>query len=62
MPRPVLAELTQKLTNAGAALIVFDVVFAEPDQHIARTVHAGLETHRRPRQSGQDPHRHRHSA
>jgi len=31
-PRPVLAELTQKLTNAGAALIVFDVVFAEPDR------------------------------
>jgi adenylate cyclase len=31
-PRPVLAELTQKLTQAGAALIVFDVVFAEPDR------------------------------
>lgn len=31
-PRPVLAELTQELTNSGAALTVFDVVFAEPDR------------------------------
>jgi adenylate cyclase len=61
-PRPVLAELTQKLTHAGAALIVFDVVFAEPDQHIACTAHARLEKHCRPRQPGQDPHPQHHIA
>ncbi|MGZ0186617.1 MAG: CHASE2 domain-containing protein, partial [Alphaproteobacteria bacterium] len=31
-PRPVLASIVDRLTEAGAALIVFDVVFAEPDR------------------------------
>ncbi|MEQ9121725.1 MAG: adenylate/guanylate cyclase domain-containing protein [Alphaproteobacteria bacterium] len=31
-PRPLLATLVGRLTEAGAALIVFDVVFAEPDR------------------------------
>lgn len=31
-PRPLLATLVERLTQAGAALIVFDVVFAEPDR------------------------------
>ncbi len=31
-PRPVVAEMVAQLANAGAAAIVFDVVFAEPDR------------------------------
>ena len=31
-PRPLLAALVERLTQAGAALIVFDVVFSEPDR------------------------------
>lgn len=31
-PRTVLASLTQKLRDAGAAVVVFDIVFAEPDR------------------------------
>ncbi|MET4632256.1 CHASE2 domain-containing protein [Kaistia defluvii] len=31
-PRTVLAELTRKLSEAGAASIAFDVLFSEPDQ------------------------------
>jgi len=31
-PRTVMAELTRKLGEAGAAAIVFDVLFSEPDQ------------------------------
>lgn len=31
-PRPLLATLVERLTQAGAALVVFDVVFAEPDR------------------------------
>ena len=31
-PRPLLATLVERLTQAGAAIIVFDVVFAEPDR------------------------------
>ena len=32
-PRTRIAELTQKLTQAGAAVIAFDVLFAEEDRH-----------------------------
>jgi adenylate cyclase len=31
-PRTTMADLTQKLGEAGAAAIVFDIVFAEPDR------------------------------
>ncbi len=31
-PRPVVADMVAQLANAGAAAIVFDVVFAEPDR------------------------------
>ena len=31
-PRPLLASLLERLSNAGAAIVVFDVVFAEPDR------------------------------
>ncbi len=31
-PRTIMAELTQKLGEAGAAAIAFDVLFAEPDR------------------------------
>ena len=31
-PRTVVAELVQRLTEAGAAAIAFDIVFAEPDR------------------------------
>ncbi|MEQ9326286.1 MAG: adenylate/guanylate cyclase domain-containing protein [Rhodospirillales bacterium] len=31
-PRTVLARLVEKLSDAGAAAIVFDIVFAEPDR------------------------------
>ncbi len=31
-PRPVIAELIERLTAAGAAVIAFDMVFAEPDR------------------------------
>lgn len=31
-PRPFLASLLERLGNAGAAIIVFDVVFSEPDR------------------------------
>jgi adenylate cyclase len=31
-PRDVVAQLTQKLTDAGAAAIAFDFIFGEPDQ------------------------------
>src|ERR1700761_9503245 len=31
-PRDVIAKLTRKLTEAGAAAIAFDIVFSEPDQ------------------------------
>lgn len=31
-PRTVLAELVATLTNAGAAVVAFDIVFAEPDR------------------------------
>lgn len=31
-PRTIMADLTQKLGDAGAAAIVFDIVFAEPDR------------------------------
>jgi adenylate cyclase len=31
-PRELMARLTDKLTSAGAAVIVFDIVFAEPDR------------------------------
>lgn len=32
-PRDIFAKLTQKLTDAGAAAIAFDVIFSEPDQN-----------------------------
>jgi adenylate cyclase len=31
-PRTVVAELVERLTDAGAAVIAFDIVFAEPDR------------------------------
>ncbi len=31
-PRPVVAELLSRLAGQGAAVVVFDVLFAEPDQ------------------------------
>ncbi len=31
-PRTVMADLTRKLTEAGAASVAFDVLFSEPDQ------------------------------
>ncbi|MCH7585014.1 MAG: CHASE2 domain-containing protein [Acidobacteria bacterium] len=31
-PRTLVAELVQRLTDLGAAVIVFDIVFAEPDR------------------------------
>jgi len=31
-PRLLLAEMVERLTDAGAAVIVFDIVFAEPDR------------------------------
>lgn len=31
-PRTTMADLTQRLTNAGAAAIAFDIVFSEPDR------------------------------
>ena len=31
-PRPVLATIVERIMQAGAAIIVFDVVFAEPDR------------------------------
>ncbi len=31
-PRDRFAEMTEKLTNYGAAVIIFDVIFAEPDR------------------------------
>ncbi len=31
-PRPLIARLVERLTQAGAATIVFDIVFAEPDR------------------------------
>jgi len=30
-PRPVVADMVAQLANAGAAAVVFDIVFAEPD-------------------------------
>ncbi|GLS19096.1 guanylate cyclase [Labrys miyagiensis] len=32
-PRDTIAKLTQKLTDAGAAAIAFDIAFGEPDQN-----------------------------
>ncbi|MFI4999967.1 MAG: CHASE2 domain-containing protein [Reyranellales bacterium] len=37
-PRTLLAKLTDKLTEKGAAVIAFDVVFAEPDRSSIATV------------------------
>ena len=31
-PRPLVARLVRRLTDLGAAVIVFDIVFAEPDR------------------------------
>jgi adenylate cyclase len=31
-PRPIIAEMIERLTRAGAATIAFDMVFAEPDR------------------------------
>lgn len=46
-PRTLLAELTDRLTTAGAAAIAFDVVFAEPDrsslEHIVPALPEGPE-------------------
>jgi adenylate cyclase len=35
-PRLLLAEMVERLTDAGAAVIVFDMVFAEPDRSSPR--------------------------
>jgi len=45
-PREILARLTQRLTQLGAAAIVYDVLFPEPDRLSPSAVMAGL------RQSG----------
>lgn len=37
-PRPVVAEMVAQLANAGAAAVVFDIVFAEPDATSPRQV------------------------
>jgi adenylate cyclase len=37
-PRTLLAELVDKLTEKGAAVIAFDVVFAEPDRSSLATI------------------------
>ncbi|HTR82984.1 MAG TPA: adenylate/guanylate cyclase domain-containing protein [Reyranella sp.] len=37
-PRTVLADLVDKLTEKGAAVIAFDVVFAEPDRSSLATI------------------------
>ena len=35
-PRLLLAEMVERLSDAGAAVIVFDIVFAEPDRSSPR--------------------------
>jgi adenylate cyclase len=37
-PRTLVAELVERLTSLGAAVIVFDIVFAEPDRTSPRAV------------------------
>ncbi|MBM3573934.1 MAG: CHASE2 domain-containing protein, partial [Alphaproteobacteria bacterium] len=44
-PRHILADLVAKLAAAGAAVIAFDVVFAEPDRNSPRTVIESLPAH-----------------
>ncbi len=41
-PRNLVAELVDKLTKAGAAVIAFDVVFAEPDRSSPRAIAKNL--------------------
>ncbi|MBI3506030.1 MAG: adenylate/guanylate cyclase domain-containing protein [Proteobacteria bacterium] len=37
-PRPILAQLTRRLADMGAAAIAFDIVFAEPDRTSPRAI------------------------
>lgn len=46
-PRTTMAELTQKLGDAGAAAIVFDILFAEPDRTSPEQVVAAAPPQRR---------------
>lgn len=46
-PRTTMAELTQKLGEAGAAAIVFDILFAEPDRTSPEQVVAAAPPQRR---------------
>jgi adenylate cyclase len=43
-PRNLVAEMVDKLTKAGAAVIAFDVVFAEPDRSSPKAIAANLPT------------------
>ncbi len=47
-PRTTMAELTQKLGEANAAAIVFDILFAEPDRTSPEQVVAAAPPERRP--------------
>ncbi len=47
-PRTTMAELTQKLGEANAAAIVFDILFAEPDRTSPEQVVAAAPPQRRP--------------
>lgn len=46
-PRTTMADLTQKLGEAGAAAIVFDILFAEPDRTSPEQVVAAAPPQRR---------------
>ena len=46
-PRTTMADLTQKLGEAGAAAIVFDILFAEPDRTSPEQVVAAAPRQRR---------------
>lgn len=46
-PRTIMAELTQRLGEAGAAAIVFDVLFAEPDRTSPEQLLASAPAQRR---------------
>ena len=58
-PRTIVARLVDKLTEQGAAVIAFDVVFAEPDRSsISRMVRDSWPTPI-PRRCGSSPRRSR---
>lgn len=47
-PRTDIARMTQRLGEAGAAAVVFDIVFSEPDRTSPEAVAAQLEAQGRP--------------